>query len=470
LNEKQRSAILELHRQGMGQRRIARGLGISRVSVKKVIRSQSTARPSIDRASKAEPYRPEILELHADCKGNLVRVHEELLEMGAKLSYPTLTAYCRREGIGQPPKMPVGRYHFEPGSEMQHDTSPHVVQLGGRRRKVQTASAVLCHSRMLFFQFYPRFRRFECKVFLTAALEYFRGVPAVVMIDNTHVVVLQGTGEAMVPVPEMEAFANRFGFQFRAHEKGDVNRSAPVERGFWYVETNFLAGRRFADWPDLNQQARQWCDRVNSRYKRHLHAKPVELYARERLHLRSLPDWIPRPEQLHHRIVDVEGYVTVNTNRYSVPVDWIGRRVQVRESAEEIRIELNRKPAVIHQRVIDPGDKKTTLPQHSPPRGQRRKRRASAPEEKSLATLAPELGEYVTALKKKGRKQITLALRQLLRMVREYPREPLQRAIREAAHYGLYDLDRVERMVLRYIAGDYFQLDPDPNDNPGGKS
>ena len=38
---------------------------------------------------------------------------------------------------------------------------------------MQTASAVLCYSRMLFFQCYPTFRRFDCKVFLTEALRYF---------------------------------------------------------------------------------------------------------------------------------------------------------------------------------------------------------------------------------------------------------------------------------------------------------
>ena len=49
------------------------------------------------------------------------------------------------------------------------------------------------------------------------------------MIDNTHVVVLRGTGREMIPVPEMEAFAERFGFRFVAHERGDANRSARVE-------------------------------------------------------------------------------------------------------------------------------------------------------------------------------------------------------------------------------------------------
>lgn len=466
LTKEQRTAILELHDKGLGARRIAKTLGLSRGATKKVIRSQCSEPAAIDRPQKAEPYRQEILELHHRCQGNLARVHEELLELGAELSYQALTSFCRRDGIGQKPKVPAGRYHFEPGQEIQHDTSPHRVEIAGRRRGVQTAVAILCHSRMLFFQCYPRFQRFECKIFLTEALRYFDGVAEVVMIDNTSVVVLRGTGASMVPVPEMEAFANRFGFVFRAHEKGDVNRSARAERAFWHIETNFLAGRTFADWQDLNQKAREWCDRKNRSYKRHLRAKPVELYARERLHLHPLPAWIPEPQLIHQRIVDVEGYVTVNTNRYSVPVDWIGRQVQVRETAEKIRIERARQPAVEHHRVIDPCGKRTTLAEHRLPRGQGRKRKAPPPEEQMLATTAPELSEYVKELKRKGRKQITLALRQLLRMVREYPREPLREAIREAAYYGLYDLDRVERMVLRRIAGDYFRLHPDPD--PGG--
>jgi hypothetical protein len=44
-----------------------------------------------------------------------VRVHEELTAAGAALSYAALTAFCRRQGIGQTPVVPAGQYHFEPG-------------------------------------------------------------------------------------------------------------------------------------------------------------------------------------------------------------------------------------------------------------------------------------------------------------------------------------------------------------------
>jgi len=124
---------------------------------------------------------------------------------GAALSYQALTSFCRRQGIGQTPVVPR-RVSLRAGVEMQHDTSPHEVEVGGRKYKAQTASAVLCYSRMLFFQIAPTFQRFDCKVFLTDAVRYMNGVVERVMIDNTHVVVLRGTGREMVPVPEMEAF------------------------------------------------------------------------------------------------------------------------------------------------------------------------------------------------------------------------------------------------------------------------
>ena len=459
LSQNLRTAILELHRKGVGKRQIARALRVSRAAVKKVIRSSASVPPPIARAEKAEPYRQRILDLYASCQGNLVRVHEELLADGAQLSYPTLTAFCRRQDIGQKPKLPAGQYHFAPGQELQHDTSPHDVKMGGQLRRVQTASAVLCYSRMLFFQFYPTFQRFDCKVFLTEALRYFGGAPERVMIDNTHVVVLRGTGEDMVPVPEMAAFSERYGFEFHAHKIGDANRSGRVERPFWFIQKNFLAGREFTDWDDLNQRARVWCDQVNGTYKKHIRAVPRELFAAERPHLKPLPIWVPEVYRLHHRIVDVEGYVSVNTNRYSTPVEWIGRQVEVRESKNRIEIQYGPRRLVSHARVIDPTGRRIMLREHRPVRGQGVKRSDPPPEEKILGQVVPEAAYYVAALKKHGRKYITVALRQLLRMAREYPRDAFLSAMAEAARYGLYDLDRVERMILRRIAREYFQLE-----------
>ena len=394
-----------------------------------------------------------------------LRSEEELIASGAELSYTALTAFCRRHGIGQAPPTAAGRYEFAQAEELQHDTSPHELELAGKKRKVQTASAVLCYSHMLFFQCYPRFQRFDCKVFLTEALRYFSGAAERVMIDNTHVVVLRGTGHEMVPVPEMDAFAERFGFRFVAHAIGDANRSARVERPFSFIEGNFLAGRTFSSWEDLNSQARQWCDRVNSTYKKHIRAVPSELFAVERLRLKPLPAWIPEVYRLHQRLVDVEGYIAVSTNRYSVPLDWIGRRVEVRETRDKIEIQLDARRMVTHRRIAEAEHQRVMLAGHRPPRGHREARPDPHPEEKAIVTAAPELADYVAGLKQRSRKVVTLALRQLLRLVREYPREPLLGAVREAGRYGLYDLDRLERMILRRVTREYFLLEGESEDD-----
>jgi len=37
--------------------------------------------------------------------------------------------------------------------------------------------------------------------------------------------------------------------------------------------------------------------------------------------------------------------------------------------------------------------------------------------------------------------------------------------VREAARYGLYDLDRLERMILRRVTREYFLLDQGPEED-----
>jgi transposase len=456
LDQTTRAAILRLRLEGHGARRIASALGISRNAVRQVLRAGTAEVPRIERPELGDAHLAEIEELYGDCKGNLVRVHEKLLDAGATLSYQALTAFCRRHGIGREPVKPAGQYHFGPGEEMQHDTSPHDAKVAGKLRRVQTASLVLCYSRMIYIQCVPSFTRFACKVFLTDALRYFSGAARRCMIDNTHVVVLHGTGKTMVPVPEMAAFADRYGFTFAAHEKGDANRSARVERPFDYVENNFFAGREFCDLDDLNAQALAWCDKVNATRRRSLHASSRELFAVEKPRLMALPIWVPDVYLLHHRIVDVEGYVSVNGHRYSAPWQLIGRQVEVRETKAEVLVFEGPRLVGTHRKSQDLSQGRATLPEHRPLRGQGGTPSAPAVEERQLLEVAPEIASYITALKQHAAGRGTVALRRLQRLLREYPRRPVIEAIRAAETYGLFDLERVERMVLRGIARDFF--------------
>ena len=185
------------------------------------------------------------------------------------------------------------------------------------------------------------------------------------------------------------------------------------------------------------------------------------MFLAEQPHLVPLPEWIPETYELHQRVVDLEGYVQVDANRYSVPLPP-GKRVEVRRSRDRIDVYEGARLVAAHPRVEEPLGKRTTDPAHRPPRGEGAKaKKAPSGEEEAIGRIAPALTDYVAGLKKGCRGPVPLALRRLLGMIREYPREPLEAALREAAHYGLYDLERVERMVLKRLREHFFLLPDD---------
>ena len=463
LDMETRTAILRLKAEGHGIIPIARALRVSPNSVRRVLEESTAEVPQLERPSAADPHLDRIVELYATCKGNVVRVHEELEAEGISIPYSTLTSFCRREGIGVTPKKRSGRYDFKPGEEMQHDTSPHKVDVGGKKLLLQCASVVLCFSRMLFAQVYPTFNRFYCKVFLTEAIaRFFRGAAGRCMVDNTSVIIASGTGKNAIPAPEMKAFGDRFGFEFEAHEKGDANRSARVEGPFYFIERNFYPGRTFADIADLNRQLADWCECKSHRFLTELQARPIELYQTERLHLEDLPIYIPEVYALHSRMVNLEGNVHLHTNRYSVPDELLCQQVQVRETIDKVRVYHGHKLVAEHGRMPEGARARIVDKKHrTPGRRPRKNGTPVLPEEKTLRAAAPELDKLVTAIRKEGRGRPLSHIRRLYRFYLDYPTGALCKAVRRALEYGLTNLERIERMTLRNVAGDYFRLDID---------
>jgi len=75
-----------------------------------------------------------------------------------------------------------------------------------------------------------------------------------------------------------------------------------------------------------------------------------------------------------------------------------------------------------------------------------------------LCAQAPVLDAYVSALIKHRGGRGTRALNRLLQLQRSYPAQPFLAAVEQALKYGLFDLTRLETLVLRQVAGDFFAL------------
>jgi transposase len=448
--------VRSLQAQGHSLREISRLLALSRNTVRRILRAPAGSvaeTPPCDEATLGR-----LKAAVARARGNVVRVRELLADDGLDVSYSTLTRWVREADLRGPPRR-AGEYNFVPGQEMQHDTSPHRVTFAPADRPVtvQCAGLVLAYSRRLFIQYYPRFTRFEAKAFLLEAARFMAGACPVCVIDNTSVLLAAGAGLDAVIAPEMAAFARTLGFRFRAHRVGNPERKGRIERPFGYVETNFLAGRSFADFDDLNRQALDWCRNVaNCKPKQALGMSPDAAYLIERPHLVPLPDALPPVYELLERVVDLHGYVSVDTNRYSVPERYVGKSVAVYKLPAEIHVCRKALTIAAHRRLIGERDARSTLPgHHTTPV---RQGRSTAAEDALLSGHHPSLDRYAAALKQRGNGGNRRALRRLIEMKRTYPAGPFIAAIEQALRYGLFDLGRLEDLILKQIAGDFFAL------------
>jgi hypothetical protein len=422
-------------------------------------REPAAASPPCDAATLAR-----LEEAFKRARGNGVRVQELLAsEHGLNVPYSTLTRWIRDADLRDPPRR-SGEYHQAPGEEMQHDTSPHRVELSGKTVTAQCAGLTLAYSRRLFIQYYPRFTRFEAKHFLLEAVRFHDGSCPLCIIDNTSVLIAAGSGPDAVIAPEIVAFAQTLGFAFRAHSVGHSDRKGRIERPFFYVERNFLPGRSFNDFDDLNQQALNWCrDIANQKVKRALGMSPEAAYVMEKPHLAPLPPVLPPIYEVLERVVDLYGYISVDTNRYSVPERFVGQAVSVHKHPGEIKIYRRGAEIARHPRLSGVRDARHTLPlHHSTPT---RASRAPILEEQLLRGDHPSLERYAAALKRRAHGRGVRALRRLLELKRTYPSGPFLAAIDQALRFGLFDLQRLERLILKQVAGDFFNLSSDKGDD-----
>ena len=167
-----RKAIYLLHQEGMAYREIARRLGVSRNTVRRIVAQQGVL-PVIHR-EKQQIDEELLRRLYRQCNGYCQRVHEKLTEEeGIEVTYQTLTRMLRDLGISKSRKQRCDRVPDEPGLEMQHDTSIYRINLADERVRVVASILYLRYSKRRYLKFYRSFNRFNMKCFLHEALMFW---------------------------------------------------------------------------------------------------------------------------------------------------------------------------------------------------------------------------------------------------------------------------------------------------------
>ena len=127
--------------------------------------------------------RPERIEIDADllekvflrCDRWIQRTHEVLTEEYSQtIGYSTLCRRLKELGLSEDSEKNLrcqeGEQYVKPGEEMQSDTSPYLVKIGGKRTRVIACGLYLRYSKMRYVKFYLSFDRFK-HCFLSKSLE-----------------------------------------------------------------------------------------------------------------------------------------------------------------------------------------------------------------------------------------------------------------------------------------------------------
>ena len=449
INAQTRTAIFQLHQKGNSSRKIARMMQVNRKTVDAIIKQQGCM-PVLKREG------PDLDEawlraLYERCGSYAQRLHEVLTEEeGVQISYPSLTRLLRTKGISTPLKLRCERVPDEPGLEMQHDTSPYTIKFGDARVNVIASMLYLRYSKRRYLKFYPAFNRFRMKCFLHEALVFWGYAPRQCIIDNTNLARLSGTGPNAVIVPEMTEFARRYGFEFICHGIGHPNRKAGEERSFWTTETNFLPGREFENWVDLNAQALEWSTvRMENRPQRGL--IPAQAFDYEKAFLTPLPPGLGAPCSPYTRGTDQYGYAAFDGNYYWVP--GTGREaVDLVVYAEHLQI-LRHHELLIEYPLPPHGTKGAQIaPPDKPPLHKPRAPKPPVQEEEHLRSMSQSASDYLDFLLPAKGPQRHRLLRNLHALSRQTTPSIFIAAIERAHHYRIKDLGTL-RNILRLLLG-----------------
>ena len=451
VDAKLRDDVLALHKYKLGVRDISRRVGVSRNTVRAIIRRHEQEGESGRTRNYKIPLDRELLErLYDECGGYAQRVHEKLVEEhGIKIEYSTLTRRLRELEISMKASSRAAHVGDEPGAEMQHDTSSYDVALGGVRARLIASVLYLRYSKRRYVKFYRRFDRFRMKCFFHEALTYWGYAAPVCIIDNTNLARLSGAGASARIAPEMEEFGRRYGFRLRCHQIGHANRKAGEERSFRTIDTNLLKGRSFENLEDLNRQAFDWATaRMERRAQTSARIVPAKAFEREKAHLAVVPAELSAPYRVHPRVIDQYGYVAFGGNWYWVPGESRGD-ANVLEFTDSLQICRGRDVLCSYPLPADGVRDRRFSPEGMPrpKHGPRRSPRPTAEEESRLRSLAPAVDAYLTwALASCGVRRHHY-VRGLFALSQRMGNDLFVRSVERARRYGVGELDGLERIA-----------------------
>jgi transposase len=402
------------------------------------------------RTSGCEPWR-EWIQAQCDRGLSAQRIYQDLVTAhGFTGSYYCVRRFVRRLEKSQ--DLPFRRIECEPGDEAQIDfgSGAPVVAPGHKPRKTYVLRVVLSHSRKGYSEVVYRQTTEDFLRCLEGAFRHFGGVPRRLILDNLKAAVKKADWYDPEINPKVRSFAEHYGTVFLPTRPYTPRHKGKVERGVDYVQENALRGRSFASLEDQNRFLLEWeltvaDTRVHGTTRRHVgrHFTEVERPALLALPRVSFPSFREAARSVHR-----DGYVEVDRAYYSVPPEYLARRVWVRWDARLVRIFNDRMEQLDVHVKQEPG-RFSTKPAHIAAEKISGVERGVAWHLARVSRIGPNSTRWAEAVVRERGVEAVRVLIGLSSLAKGHSAAAIERACAIAASYGAYYLRTVRALIDR---------------------
>lgn len=380
-------------KEGLTQRQIAQSTGVGKTTVQDILARAKDFEWDWDRLADLREHDivrrllPTPKHVESKPEPDWVYVHQEMMKKGNTLALLWLdfkqehpegfsySRYCEHYKRWKSKSSLTMRQQHPAGKKLFVDFSglcvPWLDMESGELQKAEIFVAVLGASNYTFAKAVANQSSalwIDCHI---SALEYFDGVPEVIVPDNLRSGVSRVCRYDPDANPTYLAFAEYYGTAIiptRAYKPRD---KAKVEVGVQVVQRWILAILRrqtFTSVSEINQYLRPLLDNLNRKLMRHLCASRRDLYESvEKPALKPLPAERYTPADWKIAKVNIDYHIEFERHYYSVPHQFVGKAVDIKATTLSIEVYQEGKRIAIHPRWRGSLGQHTTQKEHMPP-------------------------------------------------------------------------------------------------------
>lgn len=362
------------------------------------------------------------------------------------------TQFCQHLRQWQATREPTMRFEHAAGDKMFVDWAGQTVRYGADGNQTYLFVAVLGASNYTFANVYPNMRMESWIRAHVDALNYFAGVPRLVVPDNARTAV----AKACLYDPEVnrtyQELAEHYGTAVLPTRARRPRDKAKGENAVLNAERRILAALRdmtFHTLGQLQEAVLGKCMELNARPFAKMDGSRLELYeSLEKPALKPLP---PQPFSLgfwQKATVYKDYHIQIDKHYYSVPHTHVGKTVEVRATDRTVEVYDDGVRLATHQRSFLKG-KATTLAEHRSKAHRATLDRDAASFVEQAAVVGPNCREAVEAIFAKV-PHPEMAFRGcsgVLRLARQYGGERLEAACARATRTGTVRYSTIASML-----------------------